>query len=276
MNEDRKTAPDASGTSPVPEASVPSAREETTVAPPVAEQAADDSSGGRGSSRRGWTIALWVLAGVVLVTAVTLAVIGFQRTSIQRAASEDLSEASRLVERADETVVAVDAVVRASIDATVGQEATSLLGDVEGASDDLNAAIAIIGDVKDDLAEDEARQAEALADSAEARLRMLEHAIPILEASAMVAASLDPADTAMDVLVEAETLSDRAVKEYNKLTKASVKKSKDLASQSEEKVKEAKTHFEEAEKAYPSADFASYEAYCDEKIAVLALSKKAD
>ncbi len=228
------------------------------------------------TSRSKWVVFLWFLAGVVIVSAAIVAVLGYQRTTTQRAASADLTEASRLVERADSTVIAVDANVRSSIDSTVAAEAQTLLEQVGKANDDLTAAIAIIGDVKDRLPEAEAQQAEALKASAEARLVMLESAQPILETNVMVGTALGPADEAWTALLDADRLSKQSVAEYNKLTKASVTKAKDLATRAETKVKAAKTAFDQAGKAYESADFSAYIVFCDAKIESLVLSRKVD
>ena len=62
---------------------------------------------------------------------------------------------------------------------------------------------------------------------------MLEHGEQILEANSQAAAAMEHALTGWDLIIEAEKLSDDAVKEYNKLTDASVKQSKKLAAEAQ-------------------------------------------
>lgn len=220
----------------------------------------------------------WLIAGVVvaLVALGGIAFYGYQLNQARTRAADALAEATTLVETADTVVLEVDEVVRAEVTAEVGQKASDVQAKVAGASSDLKAAVAMLEDAKPDLSEDDVKHADALIASAKARVTMLEHADPILEANAQAGSALGPAEEGWTLMLDAEKLADQSVAEYNKLNKDAVTKSQTLSTQAETKFKEARTKFEAAIAAFAGAGLESYPTYIDEKLAAIALSKKAD
>jgi hypothetical protein len=226
------------------------------------------------SRRRTW---ITVVVAVVLITALAgLSWWAYDTISERRLAAERLERATQLVEDADVVVIEVDDIIRTPIETSVGVRAEAAIDLIPDARGDLEEALSLIALAKPVLQDEDAEAADALAESASARLDMLEHAEPILEANAQAAAAMEHALRGWDLILEAEKLSDEAVKEYNKLTDASVTQSKKLASDGKAKAEEAKTEFESAQAAFPSSDFSAYIAYADAKAAALGVSIKAD
>jgi len=201
---------------------------------------------------------------------------GYQTTTTRRISEEKLGEATRLIEQVDEAVIAVDEVIRAEITPEIGERAAELTPTVEPAIATLGDALDLIGEAKPGLPEERAAEADALRVVAETRIRMLEIAPPILEANTAAAAALAPAEAAWALVLEGEKLADDAVIQYNKLTKESVTESKKLTTNAQAKLKEAKTGFQEAQSLYATPDFKVYVTYIDAKLALLAISIKAD
>jgi len=220
----------------------------------------------------------WIVLGVILALVVLGAIgwYGYQLTTTRSAAQDTLAEATALIESADKVVLEIDEIVRAEVTAEVGEQATDVQPKVDPAVADLDAAITMLDAVKPDLRDEDIERADALIASAEARLKMLEQAAPILEANAAAGAAIDPAEKGWALALDGEKLADQSVAEYNKLTKDSVSKSATLTAQSEAKFKEARTEFETAHAAYPAAGLDVYVVYIDQKLAALALSRKAD
>lgn len=246
----------------------------------VAEQAPPESASTvqvaqEGKKGRGRT---WIVVGV-LAAVVVLGVIGwygYQLTTARSAAQDALAEATTLIESADRVVLEIDEIVRAEVTAAVGLQAADAQSKVDPATADLNAAITMLEDAKPDLRDEDVTQADALIASAEARIKMLSQATPILEANVAAGAAIDPAEKGWALALDGEKLADQSVAEYNKLTKDSVSKSATLTVQSEAKFKEAKTEFDKAQAAFPEAGLDVYIVYIDQKLAALALSRKAD
>jgi len=240
--------------------------------PPVATQPLEPPP----SRGRGMKVALIVLAAIAV--AILGLALWFQNETRkeQRAAVAELDEATVLVERADAVVLEVDEVVRAEVDSEIGERAEQAGPRIPSAREDLKDAIRLIERARPSLPEAELGYADALEEAADARLEMLEKAETILEFNVKAAAALDPAREAWDLVVEAGTLTAQAVEEYNKLTRASVTRSSELTAEAEQKVNQARELFSEAATGFPEVDFDAYLAYCDEKIAAIAISKRAD
>lgn len=229
-----------------------------------------------GGLSTGWKV---VIALVVLAALTAIGVgwwLYYETTQARNAAIERLNEATALVESADDVVLAVDAVVRAEIDADVGEQAAELQDELPGAREELSSAIRLIGQARVDLPDDELVYAQALEDSALARIDMLDDASTILEYNVKAAAALDPALDAWSLVVEAGDLSIQAVESYNELTRESVTRSAELTGEAAEKVREAQALFSEAATGFPEVDFEPYLEYCAEKLAALEISKEAN
>lgn len=220
-----------------------------------------------------------VIIAIAVIAIAALGVAGwmyYKTTSTQRAAIEQLEEATALVRGADEVVLALDAIVQAEVASVTTTQVAEVTDAVPGAADGLEQAIERIDACVEDLPESEIAYTRALRDAASSRLDMLAQADPILEANGKAAAALRSATDAWALVLEADELSRKAVAEYNKLTSESVTRSTELTKQSTAKTTEAKELFSQAATAFPEADFAPYLTYVDKKLAALALSKQAD
>jgi hypothetical protein len=224
------------------------------------------------SALRRWITIIIVVA--VLIGLGVAAYLLYTNYTGQRLAVERLDKATILVEEADAVVLEVDEIVRTPVEATVGQRAKAASETIPGAQANLDEATSLISLALPDLAEEHVDGAEALRESAEARKEMLEHATPILHATIKAAEAVPLALEGWNLVIEAQELTDQAIKEYNKLDDGSVKKSKSLTSQAQEKAQTAKTSFEQAQAAYPEADFTPFIVYTEGKIAALGLSIK--
>ncbi|MDO8986653.1 MAG: hypothetical protein Q7V14_00315 [Coriobacteriia bacterium] len=259
------------------------APEEPTVAvetpAPAAAVVADEEPRGRRSSagKRGLG-GVWITLAVIVALAILGAVgwYGYQAKVTRSAASEKLAEATGLIESADEVVLQIDEVVRAEVTANVGRKAAEAKTKFDGASADLDSAITMLEQAKPDLSEAEVLRANALANSAKARITMLGQASPILDANVAAGSAIDPAQEAWTLMLDAEKIADESVKEYNKLTKDAVSKSATLTVSAEAKFKESRLKFDEAHKAFGAAGLDVYLTYIDQKLAALALSRQAD
>lgn len=220
----------------------------------------------------------WFWLGLVVALAVLAAIgwFGYRGATARNRAVADLAEATTRLEAADAVVVQIDEVVRAQVDEATGAKARDANDKLPQAKTDLAAALDLIDTARPDLPDNQLTRADALKASSEARVAMLEQAGPILEANISAAEALTPATEGWTLLSDAEKLADQAVVEYNKLSKDSVAKSQTLTTQAETKLKDARTKFDTADKAFPDAKLVVYVNYIDEKLALLALSKKAD
>ena len=241
-------------------------------APPAAAQPQEPPE----PPRRGPRTALIALAVVALGILGLMLWYQNEGRKEQAEAVARLDEATVLVERADEVVLEVDAVVRAEIDSELGARAEQVEPRLPSAREDLASAITLIERARPTLPETELDYADALQEAADARLEMLETAETILEFNVKAAAALEPALDAWSLVVEAGTLTVQAVEEYNKLTRESVTRSSELTGEAEQKVERARELFSEAATGFPEADFAAYLEYCEEKLAAIEISKQAD
>lgn len=220
----------------------------------------------------------WIIAGV-LVALVVLSVAGiyiYQETVSRAAALERLSEATELVRRADAVVIEVDEVVRGAITPELGVSASEAASAAPAAISDLERAQELISEALADLPEERAAEARALADSASARVKMLEQASGILPINVSVAGALGYARAGWDYLLEGEELADRAIEQYNKLTRVSVSESQRLNAQATERFKLALPELQAADRAFPEAGIAGFAKYTESKITLIGISAQAD
>ena len=202
--------------------------------------------------RRLW---LWILLALLVAGALGVGgylVLGEMQS--QRAASDDIDAASRLLESADAIVIEVDEVVRTEIDTELGVRAQALGGGLPAALDDLREVVALVDGDVDELPGADVPYARALKASAEPRIEMLELADGLLAANVKAAAALDPSIEAWDLVLEAEAISDQAVAKYNELEKESVTESVELSTKAEELIGRASELFSEAATGFPEAD----------------------
>lgn len=245
---------------------------------PVAVPDAEPDRPRRSSAGRKGRGRIWIILAVVLAVAVVAAGAwyGYQLSTERTAARDKLAEATKLLEDADVVVLEIDEVVRAEVNAEVGEKAAKAMPKVDPARADLEAAIAMLEASTADLSPADVERADALVASASARVSMLEQATPILEANKAAGSAIDPAKEGWQLALDGEKLADQAVAEYNKLTKTAVSTSATLTAQAEAKLKEGRAKLDEAHKAFPAAGLDVYVVYLDQKLAAVALSKQAD
>lgn len=220
----------------------------------------------------------WIIAGVVfaVVAAALAGIFVYQEATSRAAALERLSEATELVRRADAVVIDVDEVVRGEITPELGVSASEAASAAPAAISDLKRAQELIDQALPDLPEESAAEARALADSARARIKMLDAAAEILPVNVLAADALRHVRAGWDHLLEGEKLADRAIEEYNKLTRASVGESQRLNVQASERLKLALADLQAGANAFPDAGIAGFVKYTESKIALIGISAQAD
>ncbi|MBA4370650.1 MAG: hypothetical protein C0418_03610 [Coriobacteriaceae bacterium] len=191
-------------------------------------------------------------------------------------AAGDLDRALDLVAEADETVLAVDAVVQAKIEPDLAEEAGRRAEQLPDAVADLESAASLLAGAGGRLRGDDAQVAAVAAEAVDGRLEMLETAGRLLDANAKAAKALGYAGDGWEFMAEAEKLGDEAVKEYNKLTKDGVTRSHGSNERAAERVKEARALFSQAASAFAEAELGVYVTYADEKLAVVESSVRID
>lgn len=222
------------------------------------------------------TVAIVVVA---LIAIVALGVAGwayYKNTSAQRAAVDQLGEATALMKAADEVVLALDTVVQSEIASITAAQLGDVKEEVPSTTGKIGKALDLIDEAVADLPASEVAYARALRDTAVARLAMLEQAEPILDGNAKMLAALGPATEAWSLVDEGTELSREAVVQYNKLTKESITQSTALTGQAMAKFTEAKELFSKAATAFPEADLEQFVAFCGQRVTALTYSKQAN
>lgn len=230
----------------------------------------------RGGDRDGWRV--WIGIAVVGVAVLALlAYLAYGTISARMAAAKKYDDARVLIEDADSTVVQVDVVIRSRITTPgLSEEASAAARRIADARHELERATRLLEAGQEDRTDDEQEQAGLLKATAAARLAMLAEAEKLLPLNIQAAGALAPANAGWTALLEAKRLSDSAVASYNKLTKAGVTRSNRLNKQAAVKLAAAKSSFEEAEKAFPEADFAPYLTYVEMRLRLNKLSQQSD
>lgn len=219
----------------------------------------------------GWAIA--VLAVIALVAAGWYAWSSYDR--VRRSESE-LARAAALLEDAEEDLLVVDDAVQIEIGAEVASSTVAAVDLASSVRDDAREASEIVDDVVGSLPDDRVAYAEALKDSADARVEMMELAPEILEADIKAATAIQYADQAVAEIKASEDLSAQAVAEFNRHTADGVRASDALSVQAEGKLQAAQSLIASATASFPGADFAAFTGYVDAKIALITLAKEID
>jgi len=241
-----------------------------------AASAAYVDESGTGSRPRRAALVTWLVAIVVVALVATAGVIGWREYKRVVEARALLSQATALLQSAEDNLVIVDAAVRADVSseiATSSLEASALVGSVRM---DALAAASLIASALPDLPEDEVARAQALKEGAEARAEMMLQAPAILDADYKAARSIGLADDAVAEITAAEDLIAQAAAEFNKHTAAGVKQSNAYTVQAETKLKAAESLLTSATAAFPEADFAAFSAYVQAKLQLCTLAKEID
>ena len=221
--------------------------------------------------------AKWAGAGVALVVILALLAFMAYRTFTERLqAARNVDTATALIEDADVIVVQVDTVVRSEVTSGLAEQARIAGAQVPEATRQLQQAIALLeASSQGTTLDDEQRSAELL-DAAKARLDMMEQAPTILRLNQASSEALVPAREGWDGLIAADRKSDEAVAEYNRLTKASVQRSRTLNKEVAGELVAAREKLALAEQLFPEGPFEEYLGYIDLRISLNRLSQQAD
>lgn len=226
---------------------------------------------GDGHSRR-----IWIAIAVFGVLAVLIGgAFGYRAVVGRLAGARKIDAAQQLIVKADKSVVAIDKIIVSAVTVSNAKAANELSPTIAPAEQDLKAALKLLDEARPTATEDEQRKAGLLGDSARARLEMLAQAPTLLEATVKAANAKDLGEKGWKRANEADDLSDQAVSLFNKLNKASAQESAKYDAQAQTAWLEAKGLVQQAEAAFPQADFEPMLAYCDSKLAEVALSQQA-
>lgn len=217
-----------------------------------------------------------VAVAVIVLAAAAAGWFGYARLAQRTDAGQRLEQATRLIEQADTSVALIDEVVAAPIEIGLDVRAREAIGSIDGARTRLRQAVELLVRARSGLSDDDLAQASSLQDAAEARLTMLDSAPALLAASASAAIALPEAEAGWDDIVEANALTERAVKEYNRLTEKGVRASRSLNKRAAAKLASARARFLAAEEAFPQARFELYRSYADARIELNRLSQRSD
>ena len=112
--------------------------------------------------------------------------------------------------------------------------------------------------------------------AAKARLEMLDSAPAVLSATEKAAMSAALVEQAWAKTLAADRLAKQSVADYNKLKKADVKNASAANDGAKAAFVAARDLFSQAASAFPEAELSVFVTYVDERIALVAISKKAD
>jgi len=218
-----------------------------------------------------------VIAAVIVLLLLGAGIIyGLRETARISAAEAKLDEAITLLADVEDTVIAADDIIQAEITPELEATATAVLAELPQASADLQDAIDLLVQARVDLREDDQVLAQALQTAAEARADMLTEAETILEANRVAAAAIGPATESWALVAEAEKLSQDAVVQYNKHTKAGVTKSTELSKEASATLTEARSAMETATAIFPEAELQQFIDYIDARGKLLQTSMAID
>jgi len=219
----------------------------------------------------------WMSAGLAAVVIFGIMAFMAYQTFTQRLESvRAIDAATKLIEDADVIVVQVDTVVRSEVTSTLAESARAAAAQVPDAANQLEEAIVLLEQTTEGTTlEDEKRGSDLLA-AVEARRDMMEQAPTILRLNQSASEALVPAREGWDALVSADQKSDRAVAEYNLLTKAGVRASRQINREAAAELATARDKFALAERLFPEAPFDQYLAYVDLRLALNRLSQQSD
>ena len=217
-----------------------------------------------------------ILIAIGIVAFTVVGVFGSRIVGGRLEAARQLDRATLLVERAGNAVVAIDEVVRADVSPSVAVKARDAGTRVAPARLLLEEALRLADSAMPRLTDDEQRRATLLKDAAAARIEMLDVAPAILAANIKAADALPLATEAWTSLVAAGGLSDRAVAEYNRLTKTGVQASVTFNAQADGGLLNARDLLSRAATAFPEAGVERYDAYVGQKLRQVALLRQAD
>lgn len=218
---------------------------------------------------------LVTLAALILIIGVA-AFLGYGYFTGRQRAASGLAEAETILEEADQAVGRIDQAVGAPVAGGVETRADQAQALVGKTSSELARTSQIIDRIQGDLRGTGLERATLLKKASEARLQMLASAPGILSSSAKAGRALAHAESAWKRTVEADSVSDREVAAYNKLTPSGVKEATRLNKLAATELAAAREQFAAAESAFPEAGLEQYIAYVDARIALNKLSRRSN
>ena len=215
------------------------------------------------------------LAALIIVLAV-VAGLAYRHLDARRQAQARFDATARLLADADEPILRIDTVVRSEVSSATAAAANDALADAEAADATLVEAAAQLESLPERLSEADRAYAEAFAEAVATRRQLLADTKPVLEMDRRAAGVIEPAREAWELVAQAEKLSDQAIAEFNKHTKAGVQKSTALSNQAEGLLKTAQSLLATVTAGMPEADMAPFVSYTSGKLGLLDRSKKID
>jgi hypothetical protein len=202
--------------------------------------------------------------------------LGWQVVEGRLDAAKKLDRAMALLAQTDDTIVAVDEIVRANVSSETASQARAAGSRIDSTRTQLEEAASLSMAGIDRLTDDEQEQAHLVEAAAKARLEMLDTAPAVLSATEKAAAAAALVDQAWAKTLAADRLAKQSVADYNKLKRADVKNASAANDGAQAGFVAARDLFSQAASAFPEADLGVFVTYVDDRIALVAISKKAD
>lgn len=218
----------------------------------------------------------------VLVALVVVAIIGAGGYLVLRAldrprvAKAQLADAAAMLSQAEPDVLAVDGAVRSEVTTALADAAGDAFELIDPTQATLAEALGKITTARVNLADEDVALADALESAIKARTDMLDQAKIVLATDKRAATVVGPAAEAWQLVADAEKLSQDAVAQYNKHTKAGVSQSTSFTVEAERKLTAARSALGTVTAGFAEADMSPFVTYIDAKLKLLASSKKID
>ncbi len=220
---------------------------------------------------------LTTLALAVLVIALAVAAgLAYRHLDARRQAQTRFDATARLLAAADAPILRIDQVVRSEVSSATAEAAAKSLEDVKAADALLVQAAAELERLPGRLSKADRAYAEAFAEAVASRRQLLADTTPVLEMDRRASGVIEPARKAWELVASAEKLSDQAIGEFNKHTKAGVQQSTAFSNQAEGLLKTAQSLLATVTAGMPEANMQGFISYTSGKLGLLARSKQID
>lgn len=211
------------------------------------------------------------LAIVVVACCIGLSVAGywFYQEQVRLSTSVGvLHEACDIIEKTDETTIAIDSYFQSSFDDETINKATDLLNSLPKAREDLDSARVYAQKAKDKLdgSQRDKEAAEHVLATIVSRETMLDNAEKRLNDDVAAKKALDVVEQIKGNVDEANALLAQSAQVVSDTTKEHVEQSDEYTESAKEKLETANKLLEQAQSCYPTADFGVLSQYIDEKI----------
>jgi hypothetical protein len=215
------------------------------------------------------------IAVLIIVLAVG-GVLAYRLLQARQQAQARFDATAQLLADADEPILRIDDVVRSEVTSETVAAAEESLEDVQEADELLIEAAAELEQLPDRLSEADIAYAEAFAEAIATRRQLLADTKPVLEMDGRASGVIEPSREAWELVAQAETLSDQAIVEFNKHTKAGVQQSTALSNQAAGLLTTAQSLLATVTAGMPEANMESFVAYVGGKLGLLDRSKQID